>query len=72
MLISAIKYGVFYDSMNAKGATLFSLMEKAKGVFVLVADSDSNYDMKFEWKDLHRWEITKMNGGTGVPHGLPD
>lgn len=70
MLISAVKHSSFYESMNEKGIKLLSFMGKEKGVFVIVADSSFNYDLKFEWEDLHRWEITKMNGGTGLPQGL--
>ena len=70
LLISAVKQAKFYESMNSKGAKLLALMGKEKGVFLLVADSTFKYDVKFEWEDLHRWEITKMNGGTGVPKGL--
>lgn len=72
MLISAMKHAKFYESMNEKGVKLLSLMGKEKGVFVLVVDSSFKYDVKFEWEDLQRWEITKMNGGTGVPDGLAE
>jgi hypothetical protein len=70
MLISAMKTARFYSSMNEKGAKLLSKLNKETGVFLLVADANFHYDVKFEWNDLKRWEITKMNGGTGVPVGM--
>lgn len=71
-LISAISQAKFYDSMNEKGARLLALMGKERGVFLLATDSTFKYDVKFEWEDLHRWEITKIKGGTGIPKGLTE
>jgi hypothetical protein len=70
MLISALKNARFYDNMNRKGARLLELLGKSQGVFLLTIDAEFNYDIKFEWVDLHRWEITKLNGRTGVPEGI--
>ncbi|QND84421.1 Uncharacterized protein ChrSV_2194 [Chromobacterium vaccinii] len=53
--------------MNDLGATLFKELGKSQGVFLLTIDAEFNYDINFEWKDLHRWEITKLDGGTGLP-----
>jgi hypothetical protein len=69
-LIGAIKNGRFYESMNKKGAELLRLLGKEQGVFLLSVDAQFDYDVKFEWNDLHRWEITKMNGRSGIPEGL--
>jgi hypothetical protein len=70
VLISAMKNAAFYARMNEKGARLLSAFNKEKGVFLLIAKANFEYDVKFEWEDLHRWEITKINGGTGVPVGI--
>ncbi|MHB1059892.1 MAG: hypothetical protein ACYC0F_18620 [Rhodanobacter sp.] len=69
VLVGAIKHGPFYESMNEKGANLLRLLGKEKGVFLLSADSKFDYDIKFEWDNLQRWEITKTNGRSGVPEG---
>lgn len=69
-LISALKNAQFYGSMNEKGSKLFGVMGKVEGVFLLIIDDKFNYEVKFEWIDLHRWEITKMGDGTGVPVGI--
>lgn len=70
LLISALRNGRFYDSMNEKGAKLLNLLGKTQGVFLLTIDAESKYDIQFEWTDMHRWEITKSKGGTGVPAGV--
>lgn len=70
LLIGAVKNGTFYDEMNEKDAALFQELGKDKGVFLLSVDAPSNYDMKFEWNDLSRWEISKGQGASGLPKGL--
>jgi len=66
-LIGAMKNGSFYNSMNERGAKLLKILGKERGVFLLSVDNNFDYDIKFEWSDLQRWEITKMNGRSGVP-----
>jgi hypothetical protein len=66
-LISALKNAQFYESMNRKGSKLFGVMGEVEGIFLLIIDDKFNYEVKFECNYLHRWEITKMGGGTGVP-----
>lgn len=39
-------------------------------VALLRANSKLDYQIDFEWKDIRKWEITKMRGGTGLPVGL--
>lgn len=70
VLIGAIKHGSFYESMNEKGLKLLKHLGKKKGVFLLVVDNNLDYDVKFEWDDLHRWEISKMDGRNGIPEGI--
>ena len=66
-LIGALKWSGFYARMNALGAKLIDVLGKTQGVFLLSVDADSNYDIKFDWDNLCRWEITKLNGATGLP-----
>ncbi|POZ61867.1 hypothetical protein C2I19_11420 [Chromobacterium alticapitis] len=66
-LVGALKQAVFYSRMNDFGAMLLKELGKSQGVFLLTIDAEFNYDIKFEWSDLHRWEITKLDGGTGLP-----
>ncbi|MGD7195583.1 hypothetical protein [Ralstonia pseudosolanacearum] len=56
--------------MNARGVELLEDLGKSRGVFVIIIDYEFNYDFKFEWDDLSRWEIAKLYGGTGLPSGI--
>ena len=66
-LVGALKWAGFYERMNAHGAKLLEILGKTQGVFLLTIDGQFNYDIKFDWENLSRWEITKVNGGTGLP-----
>lgn len=69
-LIDPFRCKEFFGSMNEKSRHLFKLLGKEKGVLLLIADSDFNYETKFEYHDLERWRISKMEGATGVPVGI--
>ncbi|RKP52535.1 hypothetical protein [Trinickia fusca] len=69
-LIGALKWGDFYERMNEHGAKLLETLGKTQGVFLLTVDAEFNYDVQFDWEDLRRWEITKLNGETGLPRGI--
>ncbi|AXV76818.1 MULTISPECIES: hypothetical protein [Ralstonia solanacearum species complex] len=69
-LIGALKWAGFYERMNARGAKLVEILGKTQGVFLLTIDAEFSYDIKFDWEDLSRWEITKLDGGTGLPQGI--
>lgn len=70
ILLGAIRHGPFYESMNEKGAKLLHHLGKKRGVFLLIVDNKLDYDIKFEWDDLRRWEISKMDGRSGIPEGI--
>jgi hypothetical protein len=66
-LIGAVRWEEFYDQMNADSAELFGILQKAQGVMLLTLSAKLDYEIRFEWDDLRRWEITKLNGRTGLP-----
>ena len=68
-LISAVG-DPFVSGAGAIGERLVAAMGKEHGVVLLVVKSDFSYEIKFEWDDLDRWMITKLNGATGLPAGL--
>ncbi len=68
-IISAMKHDV-YRRIEALGERLMAAMGRQRGVFLLVVQSDFSYEIKFEWDDLDRWIITKLDGATGLPAGL--
>jgi hypothetical protein len=69
-LIDPFKQNDFFRSMNEKSGQLLALLEKNKAVLLLEADSEFNYDIKFEYENMNRWRITKIGGATGVPEGI--
>lgn len=69
-LIDPFESGDFFNKMNSSSLELLKLLGKEKGVLLLSADSSFNYEMKYEFQDMGRWRITKMNGGTGLPEGI--
>jgi hypothetical protein len=69
-LVNAVKNGGFYVSMDKKGRQLLKLLGKDTGVFVLIIDASFDYKIDFEYEDLSRWRISKLNGGTGISVGL--
>ena len=71
LLIDAMKNNQFYVSVNKKGAELMKDLGNPQGVFLLVVDSTFKYKYHFEYEDLERWKISKMDGATGVPVGIP-
>lgn len=69
-LINAVKCGPFYDEMNEKGRLLANALGKPRGLFLIVVTKQLDYEIKFEWADMGRWKISKLDGQTGIPQGL--
>ncbi|TWB75037.1 hypothetical protein FBZ87_104133 [Nitrospirillum amazonense] len=68
-LIGAVKASPLYAAMNETGSALLRALGKETGVFLLTVDTGAQYDIRFDWDDLDRWRITKLDGGTGLPAG---
>lgn len=56
-----------FARMNENGVKLFELFGKTQGVFLLKVDSSFKYDIQFDFENMARWRISKVNGGTGLP-----
>ena len=69
MLIDPFKHAQFFEDMNAMGRALLSSMNKTHGLFLLEVGSQYAYNVDFEFEDLDRWKISKINGGNGIPDG---
>jgi hypothetical protein len=61
-----------FKELNELGWELRSAMpgELRFCVFILAVNADFSYKIDFEFSNPDRWQITKMNGGTGIPEGL--
>ncbi|HTV48319.1 MAG TPA: hypothetical protein VMG59_07740 [Phycisphaerae bacterium] len=69
-LIESFKNSTFFRNMNKKGRDLLKLLNKNQGVILLSVSRDQKYKIDFEFDNLNRWKISKLNGGTGVPEGF--
>ena len=69
-LMDALQYSDLFNTLNDRGRELFDLLGKPEGVMLLTVDSGFDYKIEFEWLDLDRWKITKLDGATGIPAGL--
>jgi hypothetical protein len=57
----------FSRKMFKNGPKLFELLGKEKGLFLLAVDANAAYNIKFEFENLNRWNITKENDASGLP-----
>jgi len=68
-LVSAVGNTQFFKEARTHAVQVFHDIGVNPGVLLLTCRSDFSYDIKFERDDLSRWEITKLDGKTGVPEG---
>ena len=69
-LVDSMRVGNVLREMNEMARKLFALLGKEQGVLLLIVDPPRDFDVKFEYQDLERWKITKLDGATGIPAGL--
>jgi hypothetical protein len=70
VMINALKHKNFFHPINDKGEELLISLGKKQGVFLLILNPNLEYEIKFEYDDLNRWNISKLDGGLGVPEGI--
>ena len=68
----AIKYSKFFEEMNKSCLALFDELKKDRGVMLISVNQRMEFRLNFEWDKLDRWQISKLNGLTGVPLDIPD
>jgi hypothetical protein len=70
-LFDTKKLKPLFKELNALGSELRSVMQGKLQfcVFILSVNADSSYKIDFEFSNPDRWQITTMNGGTGIPEG---
>jgi hypothetical protein len=69
-IIDAIKSSDYFKAMGRLVPELFAASGKERGVLLLTVDKTFDYNFEFDWNNLTRWKISKLNGGTGVPEGV--
>lgn len=68
-LVGALRNKEFYNGMIDLGLKFFEALETPHGVLLITVKSDFSYDLKFDFDDLGRWKITKVDGASGIPEG---
>lgn len=69
-IIDVLKHKSFFHPVTKKGQEILVALGKEEGTFLLVVDASFDYEIKFEYKNLSRWKISKLGGGTGIPDEL--
>lgn len=69
-IVNVLKNKGFFHPFTEKAQELLKAMGKEQGLFLLVTDSKFDYEFKFEYENLGRWRISKLDGGTGIPEGI--
>ena len=69
-LIDAFVNRAAFHSLNETAERLFQSTGKQAGVILLIVDNNYDYDVKFEYSDMGRWMINKLDGASGIPAGL--
>lgn len=72
-LISTMQHRDFIDGIMRIGTQLRDALSNNGRKFcigLLRANSKFSYRMDYEWSDPTRWNITKLDGASGLPDGL--
>jgi hypothetical protein len=72
-LIDPFECGGLFDTVNDLGVQLREALaqpSKKFCLFLLSVDASFNFRMDYEWSDSSRWQISKLNGGLGIPVGV--
>lgn len=69
-IIDVLEHKEFFHSVPNKVKALLKAIEKEEALFLMVVDSNLKYDVKFEFNDMRKWQITKMDGRSGIPEGV--
>ena len=62
-----------FEKINALGYELWNCLtnkDKKFHVFLLSVNSSFDFKIDYEWKDKTKWQISKIDGGTGIPTGI--
>jgi hypothetical protein len=69
-LIDTLENSEALRALGRMGHELIRTLGEDAGVGLLTVNSKFEYEIQYEWNDLRRWNITKLDGGTGIPEGI--
>jgi hypothetical protein len=70
LLLDPFENSAFFEAANERARSLLHNFGKTQGVALLTVDAAFDYKIDFDWYDLDRWKITKVDGASGIPAGL--
>jgi hypothetical protein len=53
--------------MDKISLELFQEMKKAPALLLLTIGKEFEYEIQFEYENMKRWNISLLDGGSGVP-----
>lgn len=56
----------FFETANGRARSLLHTFGETQGVALLTVDAAFDYKIDFDWNDLDRWKITKVDGASGI------
>lgn len=68
-MLDVLKTKDFFHPVAEQGKALFAAVGKSQGLLLLIVRSNAEYEIQFDFDNLSRWKISKMDGGTGIPEG---
>jgi hypothetical protein len=66
-LIDPFENSIAFGKLNDLGEALFRSTGKEQAVILLIVDNKFNYNVEFEYSDMGKWMISKIDGATGIP-----
>ena len=72
-LLGTLDHEQLFGAMLSLGSKLRQATSNNGKQFVvclILIDSNFDYEVKFEYDDPKRWEITKLDGASGIPIGI--
>ncbi|HSI18469.1 MAG TPA: hypothetical protein VK980_11905 [Sphingomonas sp.] len=70
LLVDPFENSAFFENANERVRSLLHTFGKTRAVALLTVDASFDYKIDFDWNDLDRWRITKVDGASGIPAGL--
>jgi hypothetical protein len=69
-LIDPFENSITFNKLNDLGEALFQSTGKDQAVILLIVDNKFNYNVEFEYSNMGKWMINKIDGATGIPAGF--
>jgi hypothetical protein len=69
-IVSAVSNSGRFAMLSDLGDQLLDSIGKDDGLCLVRVNAHLDYDVLFEYEDFSRWQISKLDGGSGIPAGV--